>query len=225
MPSKLELSGAKDRNFWLIAGALAAAGFALNLLVSWQLFERNVFYYHNNVFDGDPDVYLRYILGFAQMARRHPLMMVFVFPLGLCGAVAQSLLHGPFRIWSVIVYGPLVGAAKSILLMAAMRRISMPLWWAALITLADALSLARLTVGSMPESFGFTATVFALLFLLCASAVTGKGVRAGRWVICGVLLCGITITNIIPWALVLGCVLLQTGTPLRPAIVRGIRIS
>jgi hypothetical protein len=111
------------------------------------------------------------------------------------------------------------------LLMLTMRRFSLPLWWSSLIALADILCFARLTVGSMPESFGPTATVFAAVFLLAACALTGDRIRLWIWICCGMLLGGITITNTVPWALVLFYVLLQTGAPFRSALMTTIRGS
>jgi hypothetical protein len=225
MPSRTALFRAESRNFWLAAGALAIVGFTLNLAVSWSFFHRNVYYCINSIFDADPAIYLQYLLGIARTARRHPLMMFFDLPLSLPGGPLDSLLHWPFRTAVAILYGPAVAAAKTVLLMLTMRRLSLPLWWSSLIALADILCFARLTVGSMPESFGPTATVFAAVFLLTACALTGDRIRLWIWICCGVLLGGITITNAIPWALVLFYVLLQSGAPFRSALLTTIRGS
>lgn len=225
MPFQIARSSVESRNFWLAAGALAIVGIALNLAVSWNFFHRNVYYCINSIFDADPAIYLQYLLGISRTARRHPLMMFFDLPLSLTGGLLQNLVHWPFQTAVAILYGPVVAAAKTILLMLTMRRLSLSLWWSSLIALADILCFARLTVGSMPESFGPTATVFAAVFLLSACALTGDRIRLWMWICCGVLLGGITITNIVPWALVLFCVLLQTGAPFRSAVMTTIRGS
>jgi hypothetical protein len=221
----LKSSRGENRTFWFVAAAVVMVGFAMSIAVSWNFFQRNVFYSVDNVFDADPAIFVGYALGFSLKSRRHPLLMLFTLPLSGLAGLGESLLHWPLRTGAAILYGPAVAAVKSVLLMLTMRQFSFPVWWSALIALADILSLARLTVGSLTESYGPTSTAFAWLFFLCACAITGKRIRLWVWICCGLLLGGITITNVVPWALVLGCTFLQEGSPLKSAIVRTLSAS
>jgi hypothetical protein len=142
-----------------------------------------------------------------------PLNTLFIFPLESAAGLAQTALHLPFREWAAILWGPVAGAIEAVLLMMTMRQLRFPLWWAALIVCAGIASLARRPVGSLPESFGPTSTLLALL-LLSAQALSGVPLRPWRWVVCGVLLSGTTIANIVPWWLVLCSTLFLTGVTL-----------
>jgi hypothetical protein len=228
VPVQVESSEDKSdpRIFWIAATCiLALIGGALSFHSSLGFFRRNVFYSRDTVFDSDPDRYFQHFLGILPLSRRHPLFTLFIFPLESAAGLAQTALHLPFRQWAAILWGPVAGAIETVLLMMTMRQLRFPLWWAALIACADIASFARLSVGSLPESFGLTSALFALLLLLSAQALSGIPLQPWRWVVCGVLLCGTTVTNIAPWWLVLCSTLFLMGGVQKAAVKRSLSIG
>ena len=198
------------RRLWVVSTAvLTLIGFAINAFVSYQFYRRNVYYILNTIFDTDPDVYSWLLLGHSHLARRHPLMSLIALPFSSAGAALAALTgNNSVRMWVPILFGPLVSGCQTVLLMMVLKRMRLPLLWASLIGLLAVLSLSRLVMGSEPESFGLTAAVFCGLFYLVAQYLEDGRFVAAQWAFCGLLLAGITITNFVPFVIVMLLVLL-----------------
>ncbi len=194
------------------------AGFALNAVISWRFFQAHAYRSYDVIFDADPNLHYAYLAGLSGTTLRHPLELLFLHPLA-----AVALWLGPrtglhLTAWLVILLGAVESTVKSIFLVLTLRRIGMGNAWVLLLTAIDVLSFARLTVGSLPESFALSAACITAIFWLAACLVQGDRFRPAAWVACGVCTMGATITNGAAFACVLAVVLCRTGKTLRQAL-------
>jgi hypothetical protein len=201
---------------WMMAiGLLTLAGTAINAYISYQFFERNVYYYMNTVFDTDPDSYTWLLLGHPFLSRRHPLMVLVAIPFSSIGAaLATTMANDSLRMWIPLLFGPVISGCRTIFLMLGLRYMKCPLWWASLIAVVEIVSFSRLVMGSEPESFALSSTLFCGLFYLTARYLASGRFVSAQWISAGVLLGGVTITNIVPYTLVMFLLLVSALKPM-----------
>src|SRR5262249_38642358 len=91
---------------------------------------------------------------------------------------------------------PFLQAAKSVLLVDALRR--MGIRWAitSLVVLLSLIGLSSLTLGSVPESFPLSATCMVLVTWFVACELTSRAIPMVAWLGACALRAGITLTNL-----------------------------
>lgn len=187
---------------------LATLGFAINYYVAHELDQRRAFNDWNTVFGSDPNWYLPRLADGIYSSKRHPLLNVFVYPPVWTGAkllsAATDVEERRIRRQLTILGTPLGGALKTVGLLLLAAQIGIRLRFAVLIALIDIASVSRLVFGSIPESFGATATVLTWTFYLAAKAMNSAGlIRYRSWFVCGLIGFGVSITNIVPFGILL----------------------
>jgi len=211
---------------------LSAIGFGVNAHVATELDRRAAFADWDTLFGSDPNWYLRRLTDGTYSSKRHPLLGVLVHqPARAIGAVAAASAGADERAArrrSVLLASPLAGAARTALLIALCVTIGTGLRFAALIALLDIASLSRLIFGSMPESYAATAVALTWMFYLTARALKaapGAPISAAAWLACGIFGTGVTLTNIVPFAILLFAVYHARGLGWSRAALRSGRLA
>ncbi len=211
--------------FALAALTLAVLNFSLSYIVAIALYGLRVFHQGDVWFNADANFVL---VVFSQppdgFNYRHPNLGSFVFP--IVSTVAQGvdwLSPGPcdglaLREHVALLVAPAFGAIRTVALLAVFRSLLGRLLPAVLICVIDMFSVGSLVGGMVPESFGLTALCLAVMYWLAAGPthVSSKA-EWSLWSLTGVLAVGATITNIVPFIIMLGSRLLQRKVTLDTA--------
>jgi hypothetical protein len=204
--------GSKRRDTWWREGAgsaaLAVAVFSTHLWLAFRLDRLGLFERFNTLFGADPNLRLESLRrGDALFRLPHPgLSYLLGIPIRALGRVAAAVLPGdpaPDPILRGIALGvaPLASALVCLILLRLLRRLGFAFGTAFALTLLSAVSFSAIVFGSMPETHVPSALAIALACALFLRSREGGGFRTElAWLGVGVLASGITITNIVPVA-------------------------
>ena len=199
--------------FLLVALLLSAIGFGVNLYVATAFDERHAYEDWETLFSSDPNWYLRKLIDGTYASKRHPLFHVFVsMPARGLSHVAAAVTgadEATLRRQLLLLAAPLASGMKTALLLGFCVTLGLSLRWSVLIALVDIASLSRLIFGSIPESFGATALAMTWILLLTARTLRNPDAAPSRgwWFACGLFALGVTITNVVPFGILLAIVL------------------
>lgn len=211
---------------------VSAVGFAVNTFVATEFDRRAAYQDWETLFGSDPNWYLPRLTDGSYSSKRHPLLHVFVhvparalasFVSGVAGTDELRL-----RRQLVLLASPAASAAKTALLLAMCLALGLRLPFSILIALLDMASLSRLVFGSIPESFGPTALALTWMLYLTARALLDDATATFRrtaWFVCGLFAIGVTVTNAVPFAIVLLAVLVGRGLEWTNAVIRSLGIA
>jgi hypothetical protein len=198
---------------WRLAATIAllsTLGFAANAYVAVEFDRRAAYADWETLFNSDPNWYLPRLTDGTYSSKRHPLLHLFVHQPARAIAALTSATFGrderAVRRQVVILAAPVASAAKTALLVALCARLGIGLRFAALIALVDITSLSRLVFGSIPESFSATALALVWMFYVAARTLRNgpdAPISFAAWFTCGLFGMGVTLTHIVPFAILL----------------------
>ena len=161
---------------------------------------------------------------------KHPNVGLLLNPPILVAAKLLSLVSAwePRR-WAFVLsllVCPLFSALQTVILYLSFRTLRITWALALLLATFSQMSMSRLLLGSIPESYPLSALGITCLFWLVAHAVTKRGfVPSLAWLAAGVFTAGMTTTNgiLVP----LGLFLARAGRreALRPRVLRTVGLS
>ena len=211
---------------------VSAVGFAVNTFVTVEFDRRAAYQDWETLFGSDPNWYLPRLTDGTYSSKRHPLLHVFVHVPARAIAGFVSGVTGTDEGWLrrqvVLLASPAASAAKTALLLAMCLALGLRLPVSILIALLDMASLSRLVFGSIPESLGATALALTWMLYLTARALLDDAnatFRRTAWFACGLFAIGVTLTNVVPFAIVLVAVLVGRGLEWRSAVIRSLGIA
>jgi hypothetical protein len=217
--SQLESTWTPDR---LVAIPLMCVSLAVAVIVGFELLDARGIIQLDVWFHLDTDDLL-IPTEFSELIR-HPNLGLFVRrPVLLAARVLGWLGVGtgaPLQLfyWLILLVAP---AAAAIRTLAAYRA----LWWltrsvalASMLCLLDISAFASVAIGSVPESYPLSAACLAGSYWLLVTDVQRPAVRWVWWLTLGTLAVGITVTNIVPYAIFVGSLLLIRGVRLARVI-------
>jgi hypothetical protein len=120
---------------------------------------------------------------------------------------------------------PALAATESVLLFAAAWLMFRTPLLAVLAAALNAALFPSVIFGALPESYALSGCAFAALFYLVSRHSASLAVGPAAWIAVGVLLAGITITNLVPFVLIVAFVQLHATGSLRHALMRTVRWS
>ncbi len=204
------------RRLLVVAGALACGVLVLHLAAAARLARTGVLHEWDVLFNADPAVYTKsYTTGlntFRWGGRSfvHPNVTNVLYP--VVTAVAATIHAARPAVSEVLaarhiadLVSPLSSAATAAVLLIAFTEFGLGVLDATLLALVQVASFSSLIFGSIPESYCLTGFAMAILFLMAIRTARDPESRAARgqaWVVPGTVLASITITNLIPFALV-----------------------
>lgn len=140
----------------------------------------------------------------------------------VCAGVIDgpSLNHNIRRILAVAV-APCASGVRTFFVWSVLSVMGCSLLDSLLFVALSVVCFSGVLFGSIPESFGLSGACFAYLSYLAAAFCFRKGkISAPQWLISGALLFSITITNIVPFGMVLFCLYRVKLGRIRTAILR-----
>jgi hypothetical protein len=205
--------------------ALMCLSFAMAATIGFALLDARAIMQLDVWFQSDPDDFL--IHRFRDLVR-HPNVGLF-FGISLSAVrralrvagigVAEAL---PMQQWLMMLVAPAASAVRTLAAYRALGHLigSRPL--AILLTLLDVAAFATVALASVPESFGPTAASLTALYWLLISDASGERVRWWPWIAVGAFAAGVTLSNLAPFAILLGAMLLARKVrPSRIVLVTG----
>jgi hypothetical protein len=223
---------ASARRCVLVVALLSILGFGTNLFIATEFDNRHAYAGWETLFSSDPNWYLQKLTDGSYSSRRHPLFHVFVsFPARAAAHLISGVTgadDGAVTRQLVLLASPLASGIKTAMLLAFCLTVGLGLRSAALIALIDMASLSRLIFGSIPESFGATGLALTWMLYLAARALR-QDRRSGpsfvSWFVCGLFASGVTVTNIVPLAILFAGVLIARTGEWRSALLRSASLA
>jgi hypothetical protein len=199
--------GAAEWRDLVSSAALALAAFVLHLELALRLDRLGAFERFNTLFGADPNLRLEALRRGDPLFRlAHPgLSYLLGIPIRALGRLAATLVPGnpvPDQAARAIALGvaPLASALSCVVLLRLFRRLGLPFTAALLLTLLTALSFSSIIYGSMPETYGVSALAIAIAYALFVRSHRVGVPTELAWLAAGVFASGVTITNIVPVA-------------------------
>ncbi|MCK4410457.1 MAG: hypothetical protein KAW67_10235, partial [Candidatus Eisenbacteria sp.] len=198
-----------SRRELLVGLLLFAAVFAFHLVLQSKLRAMGAFTCFNTLFDADPGLTLEAICGGGGGNHlSHPLLeYLFSIPIGVVVKLGSLLTSEGLdevlvrRSLGLIVV-PAAAGLQTFVLLRLFRWLGLSLRSALLLALLSSLSFSKIIFGSMPESYCLTALCLLLGYVLFLRTRGRRGVRVElTWIVLGVLSAGVTVTNIVPVAI------------------------
>ncbi len=155
----------------------------------------------------------------------HPNLALFVNPPVRAAGFAISLGGATgieperARRLAALWVSPLASAVKAPIVFYLLLGLGLTLSQATLLALLSAVSFSQLAFGSIPESFALSGALLAAGYLLALRCMRLRDRRMWPWVAIGVLVTGITVSNLAAVAILFGAVGLAARE--RPLIVLG----
>jgi hypothetical protein len=154
----------------------------------------------------------------------HPNLALFVNPPVAVAAVAMGAATGiePERARRIAALGvsPLASAAKAPIVFYVLLALGLTLAQAAVLALLSAVSFSQLAFGSIPESFALSGLLLAAGYGLALRCMRTGDRRLWPWLVLGVLVVGITISNLVAVAILFAAVGLASGERSRVLLAR-----
>jgi len=193
----------------LLGLLLFAAAFAFHLVLELKFSALEAFTCFNTLFDADPGLTLEAICcGGGSNHLSHPLMeYLFSIPIGGIAKLVSLLTSGALDEVLVrrslgLAVVPAAAGLQTFVLLRLFRWLGLSLRSAFLLALLSSLSFSKIIFGSMPESYCLSALSILLGYVLLLRTRGRRGARVEvTWVALGVLSAGITVTNIVPVAI------------------------
>lgn len=188
--------------------ALAVAAFGLHLWLALRLDRLGLFERFNTLFGADPNLRLESLRRSDALFRLpHPgLSYLLGIPIRALGRLVATIVPGdpaPDRVVRAIALGvaPLAAALQCLILLRLFRRLGFAFGAAFALTLLSALSFSAIIFGSMPETYAVSALAIAVAYALFLWSRERRGFGTEiSWLAVGVFASGVTITNILPVA-------------------------
>ena len=120
---------------------------------------------------------------------------------------------------------PALAATESVLLFLAAWLLFRRRLLAVLAATMNAALFPSVIFGALPESYALSGCAFAALFYLVARQAVGLAVGSAAWILVGAALAGATITNLVPFALIVALAQLHATGTVRQALMRTLGLS
>jgi len=198
-----------SRRELLLGLLLFVAVFAFHLVLESKLKAMGAFTCFNTLFDADPGLTLEAICcGGGSNHVSHPMLEYFFsIPIGGIAKLVSLLTSGGLgevlvRRWFGLLVVPAAAGLQTFVLLRLLRWLGLSLRSAFLLALLSSLSFSKIIFGSMPESYCLSALSILFGYVLFLRTRGRRGVRVElTWIALGVLSAGITVTNIVPVAI------------------------
>jgi hypothetical protein len=211
---------------WGIALALAVSAFGINFATAQRLEGLRAFAQYDLFFNADVAPRLRCMVENQCGGRSsfsHPNLAVFANP-PLQAAAAALALGGAdearARRFLALCVSPLASAAKAAVVFFVLLGLGLKAPQAVLLAVFSIVSFSQLAFGGIPESFGLSGLVIALSYLLAVRSMRTRDRRLWPWVLVGVAMTGITLTNLFIVVSLFAAVGLHAGERLRGVLGR-----
>lgn len=190
----------------LLIAAIIIATFLLNYAIELKFYRLGVLDEWDVIFDTDPVSALSSIAngwGGGTPGFSHPnFSYFFSLPIRAFARIASGLMLGEehfIRKQLALLVVPMASAVQAGLIYLILRRWSLGIVQASLLTMVAIVSFSQLIFGSVPDSFGVSSLVIATAIFLMAAGIGGTSTKGfACWVVLGVVGAGVTITNIVP---------------------------
>jgi hypothetical protein len=222
-------TGAPRKRSWQIAFALAVASFAVNFALAQCFDELRAFRQYDVFFNADAVARVRCMVANECGGRSsfaHPNLAVFVNPpLQLvAGALTLGGLSGideaSARRFVALCVSPLASALKAPVVFYVLLGLGLTVAQAGLLAVVSVVSFSQLIFGAIPESFALSGLVIAAAYLFALRSMRTADRRLWPWVLLGVLMAGITLTNLVVVILLFAAVGLHAGERIRAVLGR-----
>jgi len=160
----------------------------------------------------------------------HPNLALFVNPPVALAAVPLAAVTGiePERARRLAALGvsPLASAVKAPIVLYLLLGLGLGLGQSAALALLSAVSFSQLAFGSIPESFALAGLLLAVGYLLALRCMRSGDRRLSPWLVLGVLVTGITVSNLVAVAILFAAVGLARAERPRAVLARtGVLVS
>lgn len=205
-----------------IAVLLMCVSFAVNWIVGVALFDARVSGQRDVWFQLDADDFFAH--RFTNLFR-HPNIGLFLgAPLTAVADVLGFLgVRGDapddVQYWLMLGLAPAANAVRTLAAFRALRPLTGDLALTVMLCLLDIAAFSTVALGSMPESFPVSAMAITALYWLFSAARGGEPMRWGRWIALGTFAAGVTQSNLMPLAILVGATLLARGAGARRVVV------
>ncbi len=198
----------------LIVIALMCLSFTVSWSMELHLFDLRTLFQVNVWFQADPDVFMSEFIDVGGASLRHPNSGLFVgAPIAIGSWVIRHLGLGggpAVRTWLILLVAPIAGALRTLAMFSGLRRLTRNLLVVVALCLLDIVAFETVALGSIPESYPLSAACIAgMYWLMMSTSTRAAPLRAGRWMLAGTIATGITLTNLFPFAVLLGTTLLR----------------
>jgi len=182
--------------------------FAFHLVLESKLLAMGAFACFNTLFDADPGLTLEAICcGGGSNHVSHPMLEYFFsLPIGGIAKLVSLLTSGGLgevlvRRWLGLAVVPAAAGLQTFVLLRLFRWLGLSLRSAFLLALLSSVTFSKIIFGSMPESYCLSALCILFAYVLFVWTRKRRGARVElTWIALGVLTAGITVTNIVPVA-------------------------
>lgn len=210
-----------------VAVALALLAAVLNIAIASHFDGLKGFHQLDLFFNADASARMRCLVDDRCGGRSsfsHPNLALFLNPPVAAAAFALSGATGlePERARRVVALGvsPLFSALKAPVVFYLLLGLGLTLAQAGALALLSVVSFSQLAFGSIPESFALSGLLLAAAYLLALRCMRERDRRRWPWVVLGVLVTGVTVTNLVAVALLFAAVGLAAGEKLRLVLAR-----
>ena len=185
-----------------IIAILAGGAFLYHALVAWRLADLEVFEQYNVLFNADANIRLFNIAhGYLSEFKTHPLFHVFFsVPIRLVAGLLAPIIDVDaiaIREQLALLVVPALSAVRAAVVFVLARALGMPTSRAVWIAVLGLAMFSHALFGGIPEHAGVTGSLMALTYLLFAKGAMVPGRRAlVAWFVLGLLLVGVTSTNL-----------------------------
>ena len=194
----------------------------LNVVIHWYLSSKfwsySAYLLNDVFFDADPPNLAEHIFGARWMMFRHPMVLLLTRPLFLTASQLSNVKRDDLLALIVVLLGPVASGVKSVFIGLTGSIVRVPLFLITTFLFIDAFSFSGLIFGSVPELFPFTAAGLVGMIYLAARTMTGNTVNLKMWTIAGIVMGGITVTNLGVLPLIMLPSLIASGNRLRAAL-------
>jgi len=210
-----------------IALALAIPVFALHLAFALRLDGLGVFNQQDVFFNADVAVRVRCMVANDCRGRSsfsHPNLALFLNPpvQAAAGVLTLGGLSGidraTARRFVALCVGPLASALKVPVVFFVLLGLGLSIRWAGMLAALSVVSFSQLVFGSIPESFALSGLAIALTYLLAIRTMRRKDRRLWPWILAGVGMAGITVSNLVVVAVLFAAARLQAGEKVRDVL-------
>jgi hypothetical protein len=208
---------------------LAIATFAANLAIAHRLDDLKVFQQYDVIFNADIAPRVRCMVqnecgGRSSFA--HPNLAVFLNPpvQAAAGLLTLGGLTGideaSARRSVALCVSPLASALKAPVVFFVLLGLGLGVAQAGLLAALSAVSFSQLVFGGIPESFAVSGLLIALTYLLAMRTMRIGDRRLWPWILVGILLTGITLSNLVVVVVLFTATRVHAGEGFRAALGR-----
>lgn len=215
----------------LIAWILSLGSFVLHFILALMLYYRGDLFPINLYFDADIGWYLTgFETGvsehgsFGGRGIIHPNINNVVYPLvgalsNFIGLIAGKGLEQSIIQWLALSVVPLAAGAATGFLFLTLASVRLSVTSLVIAIILSVVAFSSLLFGAIPESHGLSGAAYAYLFYLVSRAANEGKITSCSWLFVGTILFSITITHIVPYAIVLAVTLYFLNSDKRSALI------